>query len=207
MADMEVYIYPWKTSDDYLVDDAENALSNAFSVLDNNTTIGSFNTTARHDHPSLNGPYSTITGFYNDFDSWRESNHTEVGCHLGITDNVNASGRGEAGNSSTTNAFVDDRTSVGAGDGGAVFDAIVIQEVFHPFINSHLPIVDDMTSYGGEHDLGKVYSSNDVSPMAARYPDSYDRGTCWSNYSKSGFSHSPTTCTQDALEATFEDST
>lgn len=212
MADMELFIYPWNTYDDYLVSDATSALQNALDDVIFNTKIGDYNLTTRYDHPASypqTDQINTINEFYTEFKYWRNnvSNYIDVGCHLSVTDEVGSGGAADPGDDGAgqDQAFVTARDAVMGGTGDGYFQNGCIQEPFHTFIDKGLPGVDQYYSYGGEHDLGKVYSSGDVSPMATGYEESHSRGYCSSGYSQQDYSHGPTYCTEQSLEYTYED--
>lgn len=102
-------------------------------------------------------------------------------------------------------AWVDGREAVAGGSGNKYFENVCIQEVFHSAIDKGLAEVNTRID-NSEHDLGKVRADGKVTPMTTGYVGDgpAQAGSCSSTYSKVGYTNFPTSCTEEALEATYQ---
>ena len=208
MVDMNVYVYPNTSNDDSIADDAKNGLETGLEDVVSNTNIGTYDVTVRYDHPNVaDGSYDEC---YNGFPTWRNNNYPlEDGCHLCISANFDG-GRADGGNTSNPeeDAFVSAKDAVAGSHFGSTgnFQNTCLHEVFHTFIDKDLSRVQSlMGPSNSEHSLGEVNDSG-ATPMIVGYRDEYGgEGTCSLDQGVSGYTQSPTYCTNQSLEATAED--
>lgn len=213
MAAMEIFIYPNTSADDDIASDAYDALSSSFQNAVNNTTIPDYQVTIRYDHPDRDT--SSRSNFYDSFSFWATWNKSDVGCHLGVSNDIDG-GIADGGNSSNPedDAFVEQKEAVAgaANSSTSGFKNTCIQEAYHTFIDKDkLPSKYFANDHENEHDLGRVNLYGNVSPMASSYTDRGpgdshdDHGSCSSGYSANGFTTQQTSCTNDSLDITYKD--
>lgn len=207
MADMNVTIYPNTADEEDLADQAYDAIGDAlWETVSEWSDLDSFSRAIDHSHPNLDDPDKST--FKSNFENWTWLNASGNGVHLAISSNFGG-GLADSGEY-VENAFVEETEAVvgSTTGGGDFFKSIAIQEAYHPFIDPTLSAVQNMTgSNNNEHSLGEVPSDNQVTPMVASYAyNGLDaKGDCDDNYAASGYSTSPTYCTNKAVYETFKD--
>lgn len=217
MADMDIYIYPNKSTDGDMASNSKSGITDALSQVTSNTSIGTYDVTIRDDiYPEISINQSA-SEFMSDFTDWRYSVlYDSDGSHFCVNGG-NMKGLAQGGDGSSSNAFVDDRSAVMGyvGSSSAYRKNISIMEVFHNFINNNNADVADMIT-DSEHDLGDITTAGYSRPMCTGYENDSgdtenhaDHGTCSSDWSwvEDYYTTEVSTCTEDALEATFTTST
>lgn len=208
MADINVYLYPNTSEADSLATAASSAISDALDIVITHTSGDSLDTysiTTEYDHPNLDDPDRST--FRDNFQDWTWLNASGDGCHLGISTNFNG-GVADSG-SYDENAFAAEAEAVVGSTSGddALYRNLAIQEAFHPFIDSSLSGVESMLgSDNNEHSLGEIDTYADKTPMVTTYyDDGYaSNGDCGRSEQPDGKTTSPTDCTSEAFEISFE---
>lgn len=218
---LSIFIYPNETGDRYEAKyPVRNALKNACDQIYYNTGVQYYEI-ALYDYESgVNEVEGEDDGgtYFNNFKSWlnNQGYYDYMGVHLGVTDSTNFAnaeyvGKGETCWDNGAAAFVGTAGgySVTSND-QARWENLAVQEPVHDMVTLEYTYVDDKTD-GDEHDLGKINSSGESTPMLTFYERSdthptrqHDRsgkGNCNPNNTwNETHTLDLTTCTIDSID-------
>lgn len=130
-----------------------------------------------------------------------------TGCHMAVSENVSG---GLADEGTGVSAFNEGKKAVcGSFDYDSRTKQVAMQESLHTFTRWDIIKNTDLID-SNEHDLGTIYSDDDVSPMAAGYAQGWgapaNNGKCdtgkWASW---GRSNQLTSCTVDAIAKTINE--
>ena len=143
------------------------------------------------------------TNLLSDFTDWRNGyDQTQSGFHILANDcsqeNVSSGAQDGANAWETDSSGQATRAASGGGSkDDARFRNSNAHEMIHAFVLGSCNYVDNMIEQS-EHDLGKVYDNNDVSPIGDS--NSSDRGTCSSSLNRHDDRTEPTNCSIKAIK-------
>lgn len=145
------------------------------------------------------------TSLLSDFTDWRNSNGlTDTGLHILANDcsqdNVSSGAHDGANAWETDSSAQATRAAAGGGEkDDARFRNSNAHEMIHALVVGSCNYVNNLIEES-EHDLGKVYDNNDVSPIGSS--SSSERGTCSSSLNRKDDRTEPTSCTLRAFKYT-----
>lgn len=219
---LSVFLYPNKSGDRYEAEwPVRNAVKDACDEIYENTSVQYYEISLYNSESEVNEVEGEDDGgtYFSNFKSWLSAQgyYDYNGVHLGVTDSTNFANaehvaKGETAWVNGTAAFV----GTAGGYDVDVYDKnrwenLAIQEPVHNIVCSEYDSVSDMTE-GDEHDLGKIDSNGDSTPMLTFYersdthpdlnsdPDRSGKGECGPD-NNWGESHTRdlTNCTLDAI--------
>lgn len=176
---LAVYLYPNESGDRYEAEyPVRNAVKHMCDEVYNNTVVQYYEINLYDYESSVNEVEGEDDGstYFNNFKSWlnNQGYYDYRGIHMGVTDSTNFAnaeyvGKGETSWVSGTAAFVGTAGgySVTSND-KARWKNLAVQEPIHNMVCSEYSYVSNMMS-GDEHDLGKINSSGQSTPMLTFY--------------------------------------
>lgn len=176
---LSVYLYPNEQGDrNRTKNGVLNAVKHMCDEVYNNTAVQYYEIALYDSESDVNVVYGEADGstYFNNFKNWLDNQgyYDYAGVHLGVTYSTNFANaeyvaKGETAWVSGTAAFVGTAGgySVTSND-KARWKNLAVQEPIHNMVSSEYNCVSDKTD-GDEHDLGKINSSGQSTPMLTFY--------------------------------------